>query len=555
MRAIMAPSSPAPTDEVRSVEDTAEIVLAPTRSWAFVAAVTTCFGLTELWLVRSGRFIHDEGLLTWLFASYMSRDPVATLFFLKAKPALAALNLPGAAFGLSGFYIGHVVIGCSGVVAMAAAARAARVREWGIAALLVACSPMYMLGTAAGFSNVDAAALTAVAMWLVFRRPRPGFGTALVISLLPWIRYEALVLAVLAGLAVLVRDRNPRFLVGLVALPVVYLSAGAVWHHDLLWFWHFPASFAQLAQTGVFGGAEEEVRRTSIADLVFAVTTMTPAVGLALVPGRGAPRWVSVGQVCTVLFIIAIAVLPRFGVAMGYSQRYFLQILPVAALLAAYRLERAGPLMVAGVAAITVCSGPFLLGPSSVRTGGFCVVAFAATVAFLTLAWRRRSRLAIIGLAAFAIAWPFSDLPLDAFQSFSRRAAVDAVDWLRAHPEARASSVVVTNLKLLDAELSHAGVSPPVDVRCLIQTDNEYELTTLTDETNGQRARMFALAAWRFYGRGVLAREFAARPGPAGALVVLQRDERVGALDPDSLAAHGASVLLRTDNLSILRLP
>jgi hypothetical protein len=360
----------------------------------------------------------------------------------------------------------------------------------------------------------------------------------------------------LAGLAVLVRDRNPRFLIGLVALPVVYLSAGAVWHRDPLWFWHFPASFAHLAQTGVFGGAEEEVRRTSVTDLALAVGTVTPALGLALIPGGRAPGWVSVGQSCTALFIIAIAVLPRFGVAMGYSQRYFLQILPLASLLAAHRLERAGPLMVAGFAAVTVCLGPMFLSPSAARTGSFCIVALAATVAFLTLAWRRCSRLAAVGLGAFAFAWPFSGLPLDAFQTPSHRVTTEAVEWLRAHPDERASSaVVVTNLKLLDASLAHTGVLPPVEVQCLIQTDNEYELRTLTDAANGQQARIFALAAWRFYGRGVLAREFVAHPGPPGALVVLQRDERSGALDPDSLAAHGATVLLRTETLSILRLP
>jgi hypothetical protein len=131
----------------------------------------------------------------------------------------------------------------------------------------------------------------------------------------------------------------------------------------------------------------------------------------------------------------------------------------------------------------------------------------------------------------------------------------EAVEWLRAHPEERKSPVVVTNLKLLDAYVARAQVAPPVEVRCLIQTDNEYELTTLTDEANGQRARIFALAAWRFYGRGVLAREFAAHPGPPGALVVLRRDERLGALDGDALGAQGASILLRDESLSILRLP
>ena len=187
----------------------------------------------------------------------------------------------------------------------------------------------------------------------------------------------------------------------------------------------------------------------------------------------------------------------------------------------------------------------------------FSLVALVGTLAFLTLAQRRRPRLALVGLGAFAFAWPLSGLPLDVLQPQRYRVVTQAVDWLRAHPDDHASPVIVTNLKLLDAQLERARArgAPPVDVCCLIQTDNEYELTRLTNPANGQRARLLALARWRFYGRGVLARQFAADPAPPGARVVLQRDARLGAADPDVLVAHGATVLLRSGDLTILRLP
>jgi hypothetical protein len=537
---------------------TAERILAPTRSWGFVAAVTACFAATQAWLFHTGPLVHDEGLLTWLYSSYLSRDPVATLFFLKAKPPLAVLNLPGTMFGLAGFYVGHALIGCAGVVAMAAAARAASVREWGVATLLFACSPMYVVGTAAGFSNVDVAALTALALWLIFRTPRPGFGTALVLSVLPGVRFEAAVFVLVAATALLARDRNLRFLAGLVALPAVYVAAGAVWHRDALWIWHFPPTFAHLKETGVFGIAENEVARASPADLTFAITTVTPAVGLALIPARASPPWVRVGQLCTMLFLASVILLPLAGAAMGFSERYFLQILPVAALLVATWID--SDVRGFGVAA----SWAFASGLAIVLAGRalddratFALVAVAATLAFATIAWRRHTRLAAIGLVAFVVAWPLSGLPLDVHRSTGpggeREAEVLA--WLRAHSAERASRVVVTNLKLLDATLTFAKDAPPAEVHCLIQVDNEYELTQLTDAANGQRERVFSLARWRFYGRGVLAREFAAHPGPPGALVVLKKDSRLAPVDPDALAARGAVVLLRSPDLTILRLP
>lgn len=545
-------------DEVRALEATAERILAPTRSWVFVAALTACFASAQAWLLHTGPLIHDEGLLTWLYSSYLSRDPVATLFFLKAKPPLAVLNLPGTVFGLAGFYVGHVLIGCAGVLAVAAAARAASVREWGIAALLFACSPMYVLGTAAGFSNVDAAALTALALWLIFRTPRPGFGTALVLSILPGVRFEAAVFVLVAASALLARDRNLRFLAGLVALPVVYVAAGAAWHRDALWVWHFPPTFAHLKETGVFGIAEDEVARASAGDLAFAMTTVTPVLGLALIPARRSPHWVRVGQLCTVLFLAGMILLPLAGAAMGFSERYFLQILPVTALLVAHWIDSSARGL--GVAALWVLAAglAIVLARHALDTrAAFALVAVAATLAFSTIAWRHHGRLAATGLVAFVVAWPLSGLPLDVSRSTrpGGEREAEVVAWLRAHPADRTSPVVVTNLKLLDATLTFTKDAPPAEVRCLIQVDNEYELTQLTDAANGQRARVFSMARWRFYGRGVLAREFAADPGPPGALVVLKKDARVEPVDPEALAARGAVVLLRLPDLTILRLP
>jgi hypothetical protein len=62
-----------------------------------------------------------------------------------------------------------------------------------------------------------------------------------------------------------------------------------------------------------------------------------------------------------------------------------------------------------------------------------------------------------------------------------------------------------------------------------------------------------ALARFRFYGRGVPASEFSARPGPSGAIVIVGRDARLAGVDADALAARG-KVLLRSSDLSILRL-
>jgi hypothetical protein len=541
----------------RPFEDAAELVLAPTRSWGFVALTTTLFGIFQVGLLRSGRAIHDEGLLTWLYASYLSRDPVATLFFLKAKPALAILNLPGSLFGLRGFFFGHIAIGCAGVVATAAAARAARVREWGLVALVVACSPMYLMGSAGGLSNVDVAALTAVALWLIFRRPVPGFGTAVVLSVLPLVRFEAGVFVAVAAVAIGARDKNPRFVLGLLVLPVTYFLVGAVWHGDALWPVHFvPAPF-DIARTGVHQGALEEVHRASPADAIFAITTTTPVLGLAFVRIGGRAEWVRVAQLSIVAFLVALVALPVAGVAMGYSQRYFLQILPVAALVVGRQLEDRPSRW--GVATLVVVAfGVFvdwLRASGDHPQGAFNLAALVGTLLVAMVAARLSTRLAWIGLAALVLAWPFAGPPLDVFQPARRATVMRVVEWLRAHPDdIPPSRAVVTNLKLLDATLNQTSHLPPFDVYCLLQSDNEYELTQFTNPANGQRARLIALARWRFYGHGLFAEDFARAPGPGGALVVLQPDDRLKGIDVEGLLAAGATPLMRSPDVSIMRL-
>jgi hypothetical protein len=107
------------------------------------------------------RYLDDEGILTHLYADFLRRDFTATFFWLKSHPALALLNLPGAALGLNGFFVLHVLIGAAGVLCIAIAARRAGIREVGIAPLALATSPLYVAGGASGIANVDGAAVAA----------------------------------------------------------------------------------------------------------------------------------------------------------------------------------------------------------------------------------------------------------------------------------------------------------------------------------------------------------------------------------------------------------
>ncbi|MEO7329434.1 MAG: hypothetical protein ABI193_12700, partial [Minicystis sp.] len=131
---------------IEVTEATAERLLALTRSRGFVVALIAFYVAISARDLATDRYLHDEGLITYLFSSYLGRSPVEMLFYLKIKPVLAALNLPGTLVSLGGFYVNHVIVGALGIFFIAGAARALRLREPGVPPLLLALSPMYLAG-------------------------------------------------------------------------------------------------------------------------------------------------------------------------------------------------------------------------------------------------------------------------------------------------------------------------------------------------------------------------------------------------------------------------
>ncbi len=520
-----------------------------TRSWAFVAALVAFYVLFGLRALSDDRYLHDEGILTFTYAEFLRRDFVAAFFWLKSHPALALLNLPGAALGLGGFFVAHVLIGAAGVLGIAIAARRAGIREVGIAPLALVTSPLYLAGGPSGIGNVDGAAVAAGALALCLGRS-PGLAAGLVAGILPFVRFELGLLTLALALIAVRTPRRRRFLAGIAALPFAYVAAGMVYHHNLLWFIDFPPAWGRWDPAS-FAVVAAGVQSMSAAALVRSVGVTLPALPLLLLlpHGRSTPRPFEAPLLMYVIvFVAAITLLPFARVAFGFDDRYYLTAAPTVALLAASaadripelagssRLPRALAATAGAVAA--AASAAWSLAGVSLATA---VIAAAGAFVAAGPALAAVSAIMLVGLAA--------TLPY----GYRSRSQMETVThWLREHRAEVGELPIYTNLKLLHAFASRSGDTHGFDIEGLMQPDMRMELLGWSDAENGQRDRIWRLAHEAEYIRAADPADIIEGRVPSGTLLVLNTDDiRTEQMFPQRFLAARTQTRLRAPGVLI----
>ncbi|MCH9683563.1 MAG: hypothetical protein K0V04_19145 [Deltaproteobacteria bacterium] len=490
--------------------------------------------------VVDDRFLHDEGLLTRLLAALVGREPMAALFLQKARPPLAALYAPVASMPLSVFLWAHVLVAALAVPLTAATARTLGHPRPELAAAVVALSPMFIAAGASGLMNSDAVVGVAAFAWCWSRGRLLTAG--IVMGALVWVRAELAVLA-LAYAAWSAWDRKPRAWIGLAAFPVVYGLAGALYHGDLLWMVHFPPALSRPMEDNPFW---DHQTAASMPMVVGAVLAVTPAVvWLGLWRARDAHVVERVGLAAVVVLAVALVVLPRWRVFnFDTSPRYLLPILPFVALAVARVLSSLGPdaatpggwrrgLGLGLAAALALVSERLGGGPWAL----IAVAVAAMAVVLGGAGWSTASRLVAAGLVA---AGP---LAFGSGARLARRQQAGVLDQmvvrLAEHPEWE-DRPLFTNAPLLSAYLERSGGLPGRDVRYMVQADQLYELTTLSNPANGQRARLLSALGEGFHGRPVFPDALSPETIPPDAVFVLTEDPRLALVMPP---ARWSSVL------------
>lgn len=481
--------------------------------------------------LHDGRFLNDEGLLTHLFALVTSRDPAAGFFLQKSRPPISALYAP-----LSGsldlFFWAHITVGAVGIAALWGASRRLGHRVPLLAPGILALSPLFIGGSVAGLSNTDAVTGLCIVAWLHASDRRVA--AAVVLGVLPWVRAEVAVLAVLFAICAL-RHASWKELAALPAFGLLYGVAGIAYHHDPIWFLHFPPALPEPMPNNPYwadhGGA------ASLADLVGTAVALTPVLpAVALVRWKSLRSTERLGLWFVLAFVGALVVLPVWQVFnFDTSPRYLLPIVPFVAL----AIGRAAggwidELDEPGRFALPLLCVMAILAYAAAASASHPTGLIAVTVVVATLTAHRAAAAGLASTLLVGLAvcgpWFFADGgQLDSRASVPHLAPM--VDRL-GEVVGDGPKVVYTNEPLLASSLARSGRLPNVTVFYIVQEDQRFELERLANPAVGQREALWEAMTPNAYGRPV--RPDALRPDtvPVGAIFALTKDSRLPLVMP-----------------------
>ena len=510
--------------------------------------LTAAYVAVNLILLERAAVVNDEGLLVHYTATWVRLDLPAVFFLQKAKPVLSVLYALPAAAGVWWTMLAHVCVSALALPFLGEFAHSYGYRLPNVPALVVAASPVFLLGGAAGIANNDAIVGTALVLFLL--GGGHAFAAGLVLGCLPWVRSEMLPLLIVLWLHAVLIEPNRRLAIGAMLFPIAYEILGAVYHRDLLWMVHYPPSSPYNPNNPMWS-------TIPVGPQYFLgyVMTITPVAGLvACVPlGRLRPLERTL-LVYLVLMAVLLDVLPIFKIGnFGGSPRYLSQLLPVAGLFAARALEvvwdgKRLPIAAALAAlVVTAWSATRITGQVELLP---LLLAFAIVVALAVL---RLGRAATMAAVCFILAGPLLVPGTQLLRTYMAPYLDPMAAWLRAHPDA-APGPIYTNSQTLEAFTQLRADLPPVDVRFLIGFDHLEGTLELSDPHNGQREAIRRLTAQSFYGRGLIARELRPDDVPPGTYFLLRLDRRLDITLPPETWRDRLEILEETGGARIARL-
>lgn len=324
------------------------------RKTLFVALALVAVALGFTLLVPQA---DDEGYLTYIGARVLWDAPTAAFFFQKIHPTLSLLYAPVAALGWPAFRVAHVLVAGGAVLLVGDAVDRFGGKGW-LASMLMALSPVFIISAASGQSNTDGVFFVAAVLNLHARGPRAALCGAALAGAALWTRYEMVLplgAVVLWGL----REREHRVarLAAAAAFPVLYLTAGALYHGDPLWPAHFPPSVTSpVPGNPVYDFLELDP--LSLGRWLWHVTLAVPAWPLLFLV-----RWRRSSSIARTMLLVfglqatAMIVLPLLRMFFeGLGPRYMLVLAPEIAVVLALdpraSRSRLGPRLAVGVCAL-----------------------------------------------------------------------------------------------------------------------------------------------------------------------------------------------------------
>lgn len=101
------------------------------------------YAVYGLWSVAHDTYLHDEGLLTEVFAGWTTQHFLPFIFFQKSRPAASLFYMGSASVGLDAFFALHVLVMAAVPPLLFAVARSLGFKRPLLPAILVALSDLH----------------------------------------------------------------------------------------------------------------------------------------------------------------------------------------------------------------------------------------------------------------------------------------------------------------------------------------------------------------------------------------------------------------------------
>ncbi|MEI7661108.1 MAG: hypothetical protein WCK34_02865 [Bacteroidota bacterium] len=179
----------------------------------------------------SGTGDAGDSIMHYLFARYAPVHP--ELFFDHwAKPLFVLLASPFAQFGLNGIKTFNALVSLAAIILTFKTAESLNIKNGYISMIIMIFAPLYYILTFSGLTEPLFALAVAAGLYLAVRGNFAA--SSIMISFLPYIRSEGLIIIGVFGLYFLLK-KQWRVLPLLLAGSLFYSIAGYTTHHDLLW--------------------------------------------------------------------------------------------------------------------------------------------------------------------------------------------------------------------------------------------------------------------------------------------------------------------------------
>jgi hypothetical protein len=512
---------------------------------AVIPLLTALYVTIGVACVLTNYTLNNEGLLTYYWASWLREEFAAVFFFQRTKPVLCLLYAPASAGGAWATLVAHTVVGATTIPMMAAIGRAVGLKLPNFPALAVALSPLYLLGGPAGVENVDGVTGITLVLYFLCVRRLP-FAAGVVAGLLPWVRFEAVTFLAVPALYALLQKEGRPLLLGMAMFPLAYLGSGALYHHDMLWFVHFPPSTPFEPGNPIFTN-----QLVGLSYLLEPAAALTPVAALAVaVPFGRLTRIELMLLAYAIVMAVTMNVLAILHVgSYGDSPRYLLHLLPALALLVGRALEpwwdgeRPSVASLLALALVIVWVATRQQDPRAVQI-------LLVTQGLLLAAVCLRAGTVVAALAVtLVLVGPLLPLRTQLTQADTAKYLAPMAEWLEAHPQEGAGPIY-TNAQLLAPFLEQH--LPGADVHHMAAPDIARE-QVLTNEANGQRDRLLRLAGTNLYGK-TLWPPFTPDDFPANAIFALRNDARLPLVLPPDVWGPRLEMLVQTPDYQIARL-